>query len=210
MTCRLFRQTKFLKLDSVLLFWPLSIQKRSKTKKMNHCKFVHILNALVFSFLITITSHAVATESFIVKQTVGLGKYETGDPKSIVREGSRKMVEGANMLRESMRVAKQNRDKTKSREIMSRAIDLMVEGEKLIALGSKRADQIPSANSQIKPLISSCIKIMGGCKLMKQGVSNLMSGDVHSPWAEKTVAKGHKQVKDGEKKILEKENKKTD
>ena len=121
--------------------------------------------------------------------------------KSMAQNGSRKIMDGATMLRESMKIMKQGNDKGKATAMMNNAIQIMAEGEKMVAEAQEMAEKNPSVKAQMKPIISSCLKMMGGCILMRKGAGMMDKNESDLAWAEQTVAKGLKRSKEAARRI---------
>lgn len=65
----------------------------------------------------------------------------------------------------------------------------------------EQAEKNPSIKDQLKPIISSCVKMMGGCQLMSEGAGMMLDNQHNRSWAEETVAKGRKRANEAARKI---------
>ncbi|MGO8820463.1 MAG: hypothetical protein ACLQT6_17215 [Desulfomonilaceae bacterium] len=143
-------------------------------------------------------------------EAVDQGMYKRGSEslkekmiaaKLMAQTGSRKMMDGAKMLQESMKIMKLGNDRARATAMMNNAIQIIAEGEKMVAEAQEMAKKSPSIKAQMKPILSSCIKMMGGCNLMREGAGMMAEDGRNRSWAEETVAKGHKRAKEAAKKI---------
>ena len=142
-----------------------------------------------------------ALDKALDKKTLESSKQETISAREMAQNGSRKMMDGAKMLQESMNIMKQSKDKAQATAMMNIAIQMMAEGENMVTEAQELAQKNPSIKSQLKPIISSCVKMMGGCQLMREGAGMMLNNDHDRSWAEETVAKGRKRANEAARKI---------
>jgi hypothetical protein len=170
------------------------------------------MNTGIGVFLVTVTAILVcplfiaadpvkALDKGIDKKSSEASKQEIMSARSLAQNGSRKMMDGAKMLQESMNIMRQSGDKAKSTAMMNIAIQMMAEGEKMVTEAQELAQKNPSIEGQLKPIISSCVKMMGGCQLMREGAGMMLDNKHDRSWAEETVAKGRKRANEAARKI---------
>lgn len=163
-------------------------------------------------FLVTVTAILVcplfiavdpvkALDKGIDKKSSESSKQEMMSARSMAQNGSRKMMYGAKMLQESMNIMKQSQDKAKATAMMNIAIQMMAEGEKMVTEAQELAQKNPSIKGQLKPIIGSCVKMMGGCQLIRKGAGMMLDSGHDRSWAEETVAKGRKRANEAARKI---------
>ena len=170
------------------------------------------MNTSIGVFLVTVTAILVchlfiaddpvkALDKGLDKKSSESSRQEMISARSMAQNGSRKMMDGAKMLQESMNIMKQSKDKAKATAMMNIAIQMMAEGEKMVTEAQELAQKNPSIKGQLKPIISSCVKMMGGCQLMREGAGMMLDNEHDRSWAEETVAKGRKRANEAARKI---------
>lgn len=163
--------------------------------------FLVTVTAILVCPLFIAADPAKALDKGIDKKSWESSKQEMISARSMAQNGSRKMMDGAKMLQESMNIMKQSKDKAKATAMLNIAIQMMAEGEKMVTEAQELAQKHPSIKGQMKPIISSCVKMMGGCQLMREGAGMMLGNEHDRSWAEETVAKGRKRANEAARKI---------
>ncbi|MFA6222817.1 MAG: hypothetical protein WC647_10950 [Desulfomonilaceae bacterium] len=163
--------------------------------------FLVTVTVILVCPLFIATDPVKALDKGLDKKSSELSKQEMISARSMAQNGSRKMMDGAKMLQESMNVMKQSKDKATATAMTNIAIQMMAEGEKMVTEAQELAQKNPSIKGQLKPIINSCVKMMGGCQLMREGAGMMLDNEHDRSWAEETVAKGRKRANEAARKI---------
>ncbi len=101
-------------------------------------------------------------------------KY-TGDEtvticKTMIFDGSKKMMTGAKMMHEAMQTMREGKDPAKARQIVTDAERIMKEGEKMLRQGQEMAEKRSEVKEKMQLVIERYNEMIHGSKIVREGM----------------------------------------